>query len=257
MIVKDAGKAPNVLLETDEAALKQARRLVRGARHAALAVIEAETGYPSVSRALVATDWRGRPVVLVSALSTHTKGLVADPRCSLLFGEPGKGDPLAHPRITLHADASRIERASPAHRLMRQRFLARHPKAELYIDFPDFCFYGLTPRQASLNGGFGRAYSIDGADLLITSPAAEALAESEAGALAHMNSDHADAVGLYATALAREAPGAWRLVGLDAEGLEVAKGDRLCRIDFDMPLQHESELRAVLVEMAKRARAMS
>src|SRR3546814_2848329 len=102
---------------------------------------------------------------LASTLSTHTQALLADPRCSLLVGEPGKGDPLAHPRLTMTGSAERIGTGDLRERLKR-RYLARHPKAALYVDFPDFSFWRLELARASLNGGFGRAYAMTPADVL-------------------------------------------------------------------------------------------
>lgn len=164
---------PSVLRETDEEAREQARILVRSARYAALAVIDPETGFPSASRVLTGTDIDGVPVILVSGLSAHTKALSKDPRASVLFGEPGKGDPLAHPRLSVQCNAERVDREHPLHERLRSRFLARHPKAKLYIDFPDFCFFRLVPLTASLNGGFGKAYSLAGSELMILSAADE------------------------------------------------------------------------------------
>ena len=46
---------------------------------------------------------------------------------------------------------------------------------------------------------------------------AQGLVEAEPGIVEHMNEDHADAVELYATALADASPGAWRMVGIDPE----------------------------------------
>ncbi|HEX2147409.1 MAG TPA: pyridoxamine 5'-phosphate oxidase family protein, partial [Pseudorhizobium sp.] len=163
---------PQVLRETDEDARILARSLIHCARHMALAVLDPETGFPSASRALTAPDFDGAPVILASALSGHTKGLAADPRCSLLAGEPAKGDPLAHPRITLQCVASPVERSSEPHARLRERFLGYHPKASLYVDFPDFRFYRLVPRSASLNGGFGRAFALGPADILTQEPPA-------------------------------------------------------------------------------------
>ena len=51
---------------------------------------------------------------------------------------------------------------------------------------------------------------------------AAALAEVEAGAVAHMNEDHADAFGLYATGLLGAKAGDWRAIGLDPDGLDMA-----------------------------------
>lgn len=158
---------PSTIRETDEDARNQARVLIQTAAHAALAVIDPETGFPSVSRVLTATDIDGAPVILVSGLSAHTRALLKDPRTSILFGEPGKGDPLAHPRLTLRCKAERIDRLSEAHHRIREIFLERHPKSKLYIDFPDFCFFRLVPLDASLNGGFGKAYILSSKDLMI------------------------------------------------------------------------------------------
>lgn len=158
---------PSVIRETDEDARNQARVLMHTAAHAALAVIDPETGFPSVSRVLIANDADGVPVILVSGLAAHTRALLKDARASALFGEPGKGDPLAHPRLTVRCSAERVERQSDAHEHIRKRFLKRHPKSKLYIDFPDFCFFRLIPLDASLNGGFGRAYILSAEDLVI------------------------------------------------------------------------------------------
>ncbi len=62
----------SVLRETDEEARKLARVLLRSARYGALAVLDPATGFPFASRVLLGTDIDGVPVILVSALSTHT-----------------------------------------------------------------------------------------------------------------------------------------------------------------------------------------
>ena len=155
---------PKVLRDTDDQARQQARDLVATARFAAIAVIDPETGYPNSSRVLTATDGASQPVILVSRLAAHTKALLANPRCSLLFGEPGKGDPLAWPRISLQCDALPVTADDPERAHLRIRFLRRHPKAALYVDFPDFLFLRLQPVSASLNGGFGRAYALTAED---------------------------------------------------------------------------------------------
>lgn len=246
---------PGVLQPTDAEARGLAKRLVREARFAALAALEPGTGQPLASRVAVGSDIDGSPVLLVSALSGHTPALIADPRCSLLFGEPGRGDPLAHPRITVIGRAEKVERADPAHERLRRRFLGRHPKAQLYVDFADFAFFRIAVDRASLNGGFGRAYALEAADLLTAMDGMEDLAAAEAGAVEHMNSDHADAIGLYATVLAGQPEGAWRMASLDPEGIDLICGDALLRLSFAKPLATPADLRPTLVSMAKQARA--
>lgn len=158
---------PKVLRETDDEARNQARDLIITARFAAMAVIDAETGYPNSSRVLTATDGAGMPIIIASRLAAHTKGLLASPRCSLLFGEPGKGDPLAWPRLSLQCDALPVPADLPERLHLRARFLRRHPKAALYIDFPDFIFFRLKPIAGSLNGGFGRAFALKSDDFAL------------------------------------------------------------------------------------------
>lgn len=241
---------PSVLRETDDEARKLARILLRSARSAALAVIEPESnGFPFVSRVLLGIDTDGTPVILVSALSTHTQALSADSRCSLLTGDIGKGDPLAHARLTVQCEAEKVERDSEAHARIRGRFLRRHPKSELYIDFPDFVFFRLRPAKASLNGGFGRAYALDGEDLLIHSPAIDDLAAMEERAIEHMNSDHPDAASRYAQTYCKAEGSDWRICGLDAAGVDLTSGDQLKRLEYEIPLKSKGELRATLVKL--------
>lgn len=143
-----------------------ARDLIATAPHAALGVLDPETGAPFVTRIALGTDDTGHPVTLISTLARHTAALKSDPRASLLVGEPGpKGDPLTHPRLTLGATASFVDRDTPEHRALRTRWLATHPKAKLYIDFADFGFVRFTPTGALLNGGFGKAYVLAPDDL--------------------------------------------------------------------------------------------
>src|SRR3546814_7060819 len=82
----------------------------------------------------------------------------------------------------------------------------------------------------------------------------EALLDSEAGAVAHMNADHAEAMGLYARAFCAAAAGPWRLAGLDPEGLDLVLGDQVKRLWFDAPLRSAEELRPLLVRLAGEAR---
>lgn len=237
--------------DTDKEARQLARRLVRGARFGAIGVLEPDTGFPFASRVLTGTDVDGTPLILVSGLSVHTTALLADPRASLLFGEPGKGDPLAHPRITVRTRAERVARDDPAHNRLRARFIARHPKAALYADFPDFAFFRMAPQSASLNGGFGKAFVLEASDLLITSPAIADVADMEPGAITHMNADHADAVDTYARVIGKSKKAGWKICGIDCSGMDLTNGDDLLRIEFDTPLEQASGLRSKLAELSR------
>ncbi len=252
---KDRQQPVALLQSVDDDVRRRVRGMVRTTRFAALACLEPETGAPLASRIGLATDVTGAPVFLTSALTAHTGALQADPRCSLLVGEPGKGDPLAHPRASLVGRAERVS-PGPDRDRVRWRYLARHPKAELYADFGDFSFWRVRIERASFNGGFGKAYQMQAADLV--QPAdrlAETFAAAQADVCGHMNADHADAVALYATALCGAEAGDWRLAGIDPEGLDLVAGDLAERLWFDAPIADPAAIRPVLVALARQARA--
>ncbi|MCY4241477.1 MAG: pyridoxamine 5'-phosphate oxidase family protein, partial [Rhodobacter sp.] len=128
----------DLLRPVDAAVRRAAKTFLRTARHGALATVNPAVGIPMASRISLASDSAGAPVFLISRLSGHFGALESNPRASILLGEPGRGDPLAHPRITVFGRARPISGEDRA--LIRHRYLARHPKAELYVDFGDFSF---------------------------------------------------------------------------------------------------------------------
>ncbi|MDQ0467315.1 HugZ family pyridoxamine 5'-phosphate oxidase [Labrys wisconsinensis] len=248
--VRQPGQEPLATQPADFDPVPEARMLLRTVRAGALATLAAGSGHPFASLVSVATAVDGTPLLLLSGLSAHTSNIAADARVSLLLAEGGKGDPLAHARLTVIGRAARSEDAGD-----RARFLARHPKSALYADFPDFAVFRIAVEGGHLNGGFARAARLSREELVLDLAGAQALAAGEAGAVAHMNEDHADAVRLYATALLGRPDGPWRLTGLDPEGCDLALGDQTARLLFPRPVAGPGELRAVLVELAKAARA--
>lgn len=153
----------------DDAARALARDILNAATYAALACLQPDTGFPTVTRITFATDANGRPVSLVSGLSQHTRALIANPACALLIGAPGeKGDPLIHPRLTLHARARFVSRGGMEEGALRSRFQAVRPKTKLYMELPDFRFVLFDVDTGLLNAGFGKAYLLTEQDLAMT-----------------------------------------------------------------------------------------
>ena len=226
-----------------------ARELLRTIRAGALATLD-PAGFPFASLVTVATDHDGAPLLLMSRLAAHTRNLDADSRASILLAQGGKGDPLAHPRLTVIGRVARI--AEPR---VRARFLARHPKAKLYADFADFAFWRMEPAGAHLNGGFARAMELTAEQIRTDLAGAEALVAAEEGALSHLNGDHRDALALYATRLAGGPSADWRATGLDPDGLDLAAGDLTARIPFPERVADPVGLRKLLKRLADRARA--
>ena len=76
-----------------------------------------------------------------------------------------------------------------------------------------FGFFLLKITSAHLNGGFAKAADYTGSNIVTDLSQAGELIEIEPQALAHMNEDHPQSIRLYATKLAGEKDGAWRVSG--------------------------------------------
>ncbi|RNI16044.1 HugZ family protein [Paracoccus pantotrophus] len=149
--------------ETTDEARALARQLLGCARHASLGTLDPETGGPLVTRIALQTDADGAPLALLSGLAAHTRALAADPRAGLLIAaETAKGDAMTHARLSI------LGRAAPVapDEARRARWLARDPKAKVYLDLPDFRFWRIEPVSALLSAGFGQAFRLRPADLL-------------------------------------------------------------------------------------------
>jgi hypothetical protein len=224
-------------------AVADVKRLMRLARTGALATLEATGGAPLTTLIGVASDFDGAPLFLMSTLSRHTRNVATDPRASLLLtGRQERGDPLNHPRVTL---SGRIERCAPPR--AKVRYLQRNPKAGLYAGFADFALFQLRIDDVHFNGGFGRAAPLAVAEVLASREGEAALAEAEERLIAEANA-------LGAPMLARLAGHnalrpAWRAIGLDAEGLDLAAGGRAARAQFATPAHDPEAWRARLEQL--------
>jgi hypothetical protein len=225
--------------------------MVRAALKGSLATVHKSSGHPYASLVLTATASDGAPVLLISKLAVHTQNLLADSRASLLVDATGTAaDPMEGARITLIGAARPTDSATA-----RARFLARHPAAVGYADFPDFSFYTLDIESAHYIGGFGKIVDLPASDLIISLEGADELVASEAGIVEHMNADHADAIELYATKLLGAAPGAWRMTGIDPEGCDLVLGAKGLRLDFEARITDATAARKELVRLVGVARA--
>ena len=238
-------------------AVAEAKLLLRTVRWASLATLTPDSGFPFATLVNVASAPDGSPILLISQLSAHRRHIAADPRVSLLYYLPKKGDPLAHPRLTLLGRAVQVD--DPDERAnLRGRFLTRHPKSALYVDFPDFAFFRVELAGVHMNGGFGRAApGLTAAQILTPIKGAAELIAAEAGALAHVNQDHADFAPLLAAASGQEDGKTWRTLGFDPEGIDLGNDETILRLPFPQPIATPLELREALVALAHAARASS
>lgn len=230
------------------------KALLRRSRQGALATLMAGSGDPYCSLVNVASHPDGSPILLISRLAIHTKNLLADARVSLMLDERAAGDPLEGSRIMLSGQAEEIgsDRA-----IVRSRYLNAHPTAQVFVDFKDFSFFRIRPAGTHLVAGFGRILDLKPGQFLTDISDARALLEAEQGAVEHMNTDHQEALGLYATRLLGAGASDWRCSGVDPDGIDLQAGAGTLRLDFPSRVTGPGELRKMLVRLAEQARAQN
>ena len=214
----------------------EARKLLRAARAGTLATSLQGQPYASLVTPACAPDLS--LLLLLSDLSEHTRHLRAEPRCSVLVaGAPESANPQTAPRVSVTGLAEVISDAA-----LKARYLSIHPYASLYADFGDFALWRIRPLGGLYVGGFGRAARLRVADLAPDPAAVAAIAAAEAGIISHCNADHPDAL----AALAGSAE-EWRMVAVDADGCDLAAGERVIRVHWSAPVADAGGVRRELV----------
>jgi putative heme iron utilization protein len=235
---------------------KAVKSLLRRSRQGALATLMVGSGDPYCSLVNVASHPDGSPILLISRLAIHTENLLADARVSLMLDERVEGDPLEGLRIMLSGHAEEVT-SKPEIEIARQRYLNAHPTAEVFVDFKDFSFFRIRPTGTHLVAGFGRILDLKPEQFLTDVSDAIALLQAAQSAVEHMNTDHQEALGLYATRLLGAAAGDWRCSGIDPEGIDLQAGNRTLRLDFPERVASPAELRKMLARLADQARVQS
>jgi heme oxygenase (biliverdin-IX-beta and delta-forming) len=236
---------------------ERARTLVHQGRTGTLATLSRRhPGHPFASIMPYALDAEGRPLFLISSMAMHTQNLGEDARASLLVTQPGvAGDPLASGRVTLMGRAQRLTGDDVA--AARSAYLAAHANAAYWVDFEDFSFWRLDVDDVYFVGGFAAMGWVEAGEYGAAQP--DPLAEIAEGIMEHMNADHADALLAYARHFAREDADEARMVAVDRLGfkLHLKNGERRwsARIAFPREVTNAADSRAVLIEMARTARA--
>jgi heme iron utilization protein len=244
---------------------ERVRTLVSGATDGTLSTLALDpAGYPFGSIVTYALDDRGAPLVLLSTMAEHTRNLAADPRASLLVTEGGDGaGRLAAARVTLVGTIAPV----PDHEqeAATATYLAVHPGA-FWARFPDFAVHRLEVEAIRHVRGFGEMSWVPPATYDEAEP--DPVAPAEAGILAHVNDDHADALAtIVAAFLPVEGPVASvRMTSCDRYGFEVRidlapprPGDDRAlafgRLGFDEVLTAPGQTRHALVRLVRAAEA--
>ncbi|MUL47343.1 DUF2470 domain-containing protein [Mycobacterium sp. CBMA293] len=257
----DPGDAPTIPPPLGEvvnpirpSAAEEARTIAASTNTGTLATLTAD-GDPWASMVTYGL-LRGAPVLCVSNLAEHGRNLTGDQRASIsIIAASTDKDPLAGGRVTL---AGRVARPEGAERdAARDAHVAAVPAAKYYIDYSDFALWVLHVDRVRWVGGYGRMDSTTGTDYAAAQP--DPVTTSAAGAVAHLNADHADSL----AAMARVLGGypdteSATCTGADRYGLDLrvntARGMAYTRVGYAQPLQSIDELRSATVELARLAR---
>lgn len=106
-------------------------------------------------------------LMLLSRLSLHTRHLLAEGRACMLVSQPDVGvdDPQLLPRAAVGGVVEVIARDMPHYAPARDFYCARLPASTRLFDFGDFELFRLVPREVRFVAGFGRAMTLNAAQL--------------------------------------------------------------------------------------------
>ncbi|MEM6538307.1 MAG: DUF2470 domain-containing protein [Pseudomonadota bacterium] len=247
--MKETKTEKAIYQDVDDETRKTVKDMVRTAWRGSFAYRELSSGDPVNVLTGIATDVDGAPIFPMSSLSDKVASVEACPTVSLLIAPETAGDPFASARVTLNGKVTKLDGEDAA--FARHRYLAKHPAAEVYIDFGDFSLWKLHVTSAHYIGGFANAFKMADTDLLTAFDDWGTWRTMEPGAVHHMNDDHLDAIEHYATHFCRQSAGAWKITGLDPEGIDMSLGSSAVRLTYDDPLTEAKQIRARLVQLAK------
>jgi putative heme iron utilization protein len=202
-------------------------------------------GYPFGSVAPYCLDGDGRPLLLISRIAQHTHNLQADGKCSLLVGERGAEDVQAVGRLTLLADARKLQDTAEID-AAAARYYRYFPQSSQYHRVHDFDFWVLEPVRWRFIGGFGAIHWLEDASL--ANPFAGA---AEAGMLEHMNADHGEAIAHYVALAGLPASEPAQMVGIDSEGFHLRIAGGLYWLPLPTSCNTAGQVRQALVQLAR------
>ena len=144
-----------------EPSAARAAGLVRGCKVAALGTLQhAVASVSMVPYAIIEDPFAF--VVLVSALSAHTKAMLGDPNVALMIMEPESDTKPPHTlaRVSMQGRAEPISQDDPRFDAARAAYSARFPDMVGLFALGDFNLFAIAPAAVRVIAGFAQAASI-------------------------------------------------------------------------------------------------
>ncbi len=232
-------------------AIRVARDVLHTSRTAGLATLDPHSGYPYNTATNIAVEPDGTPFFFTARLALHARNIEADPRISLVLAPFNKGDALTLPRLTLVGKAALIgENEVP---LAKTRYIARYPKAKLYLALPDTQLYRLNIEGVQINGGPARnASNITPADLRTELSGAEDFMTAAEAEAVRLNAIKGEASRL--AAVTGRKSGAWKITSIDPDGINLASVSDLVRLWFNERVTSLNQLPKALTQLSRNVR---
>ncbi|MGP4690266.1 HugZ family pyridoxamine 5'-phosphate oxidase [Agrobacterium cavarae] len=210
-------------------AIRVARDVLLTSRTCGLATLDPASGYPYNTATNIAVEPDGTPFFFAARLALHARNIEADPRISLVLAPFNKGDALTLPRLTLVGRAELISGEDTP--LAKARYIARYPKAKLYLGLPDTQLYRMRIDGVQINGGPARnASNITADDLRTDLTGADSLIAAVDHEITRINAIKGEASRL--AVMAGKKPGAWKVTSIDPDGVNLASSQDLARLWF-------------------------
>ncbi|XVN74766.1 hypothetical protein AAEX37_01863 [Oligella sp. MSHR50489EDL] len=208
-------------------------------------------GYPMGSVVPFMLDHTGSPVILTAQMAEHSKNAQANSHASLLVRDVTRNHMIETGwRLTIIGDLIDV----PENELARvaKRYENFYPHAVNYKKVHHFIYMRLVPKKFRLIKTFGQIKWLDVDTIATSSPFSE---EQEDRILAHMNSEHPQAIRHYLSGVLGLSVAEHKeisMVGLNQFGATIRYGKRLAYLPFAEPINTVEAVRAELVRLAKQ-----
>lgn len=220
------------------ATAREARFLLRAHRYGALSTLSKKfEGHPFGSITPYLVDHDGSLLILISTLAEHTKNIQHDPRVSLITHNQENSHIQTQGRVTVMGSAI-LENDRTGASL---RYLKYFPEAASYFSMHDFSFYRIVPQNIRYIGGFGNIHWVQAENYRVEN---YPLIAQEHDLLAEMNSKHESVIRRHTAQDDLKA----ELIGIDCDGFDIRVGERIMRIESDVPILDAQQARLALTQ---------
>lgn len=211
-------------------------------------------GHPAGSVVGFAADGNGMPIFAFSALSGHTRDLLADAKASMTVTS-GDFKGAADARVNLLGRVTKVEKEEVDS--LKALYKAKHPKA-FWVDFKDFTWFRMTELLAvRFVGGFARAADVTPEEYLSSAP--DPIMAFSGPVAGHMNIDHSESTKLMIR----------HYVGVDVETADINSLDSLgmlvkctrgpdtfkLRLPFPRQATDRKDVKTLIVQMTRESAA--